>query len=89
MPHAEVNGTTLHYRLDGPEQGPVVMFSNSLASDLGMWDAQLAPLTSAGFRVLRYDSRGHGQSAAPPGPYTIELLADDAVALLDALAIDS
>ena len=88
MPHAEVNGTSLFYRLDGPEAGATVMLSNSLASNLAMWDPQIAALTSAGYRVLRYDSRGHGQSAVPAGPYTIEMLAADAVALLDALHIE-
>ncbi|MCZ6629491.1 MAG: 3-oxoadipate enol-lactonase [SAR324 cluster bacterium] len=88
MPTIEANGTTLHYQWDGPEQGAVVMLSNSLASNLGMWEPQIGPLTGAGFRVLRYDSRGHGQSAAPEGPYTMELLTGDAVGLMDALALD-
>ena len=88
MPQAEVNGTTLHYRLDGPEAGAVIMLSNSLASTLHMWDPQIPSLTGAGFRVLRYDSRGHGQSAAPAGPYSMDLLADDAIALLDFLGIE-
>ena len=60
MPLAQVNGTTLNYRFDGPEDGPVVMLSNSLASDLTMWDLQIPALIDAGYRVLRYDSRGHG-----------------------------
>ncbi|MGC9325984.1 MAG: alpha/beta fold hydrolase, partial [Desulfomonilia bacterium] len=88
MTLAPVNGTTIHYRLDGPEGAPVVMLSNSLASDLTMWDAQVPSLVNAGYRVLRYDSRGHGQSAVPAGPYSIELLASDAVALLDVLEIE-
>ena len=70
MPLADVNGTKLNYRLDGPEQGTVVMFSNSLASALSMWDLQVPPLVEAGYRVLRYDSRGHGQSEVPEGPPT-------------------
>ena len=88
MPTTEVNGTTLNYRFDGPEQGPVVMLSNSLASNLTMWDPQIEALTGAGFHVLRYDSRGHGQSAAPQGPYTMEMLAEDAVGLMDALELE-
>ena len=88
MPQAEVNGTTLHYRLDGPEAGAVIMLSNSLASTLHMWDPQIAGLTGAGFRVLRYDSRGHGQSTVPEGPYSIDMLADDAIALLDSLGFE-
>jgi len=87
MPQIETNGTTLHYRFDGPEQGPLVMLSNSLASNLSMWDLQIPALLDEGFRILRYDSRGHGQSAAPEGPYTIELLTGDAVALMDTLGI--
>ena len=88
MPEADVNATRIHYRLDGPGQGPVVMLSNSLASNLSMWDPQVPPLLEAGYRVLRYDSRGHGQSAVPKGPYSMELLCRDAVALLDRLGLD-
>lgn len=88
MPLINVNKTTLHYRFDGPEQGPVVMLSNSLASNLTMWDLQVAPLIAAGFRVLRYDSRGHGRSAVPPGDYSIDLLTADAVGLMNALGLD-
>ncbi len=88
MPHLEVNETSLHYRFDGAEQGPVVMLSHSLASDLTLWDLQVPALVGAGYRVLRYDSRGHGQSAAPQGPYSIEMLAEDAAGLMDALGID-
>ena len=88
MPAVDVNRTTINYRFDGPEQGQVVMLSNSLASDLAMWDSQVPDLVKAGYRVLRYDSRGHGRSAVPHGPYTIEMLAGDAVGLLDALGLD-
>lgn len=87
MPQISANGASLHYRFDGPEAGDVVMLSNSLASNLTMWDPQIGPLTEAGFRVLRYDSRGHSQSDAPTGPYSIEQLAEDAVALMDALGL--
>jgi len=87
MPQASVNGTMIHYRMDGPATGPVVMFSNSLASDLTMWDAQAAPLAQAGYRVLCYDSRGHGRSAETPGPYTMETLAADALGLMDFLGL--
>jgi 3-oxoadipate enol-lactonase len=64
------------------------MLSNSLASDLTMWDLQISTLVDAGYRVLRYDSRGHGRSAVPPGPYAIELLEADAVGLMDALGLE-
>jgi 3-oxoadipate enol-lactonase len=88
MLFAEVNGTTLHYRFDGPDQGPVVMLSNALASDLTMWEFQVPALVEAGYRVLRYDSRGHGHSAVPDGPYSIELLAADAVGIMDAFDLE-
>ena len=65
MPLAEINRTTINYRFDGPVEGSVVMLSNSLASDFTMWDKQIPALIEAGYRVLRYDSRGHGQSAVP------------------------
>ena len=88
MPTANVNDTALHYRIDGPEDAPVMLVSNSLASNLAMWDHQIDTLLRLGFRVLRYDSRGHGQSEVSSGPYTIEMLAQDAVGLLDALGIE-
>ena len=88
MPTANVNDTTLHYRFDGPEDAPVMLISNSLASNLTMWDHQVDALLGLGFRVLRYDSRGHGQSGVTPGPYSIEMLTGDAFGLLDALGIE-
>jgi 3-oxoadipate enol-lactonase len=87
MPTATQNGITLHYRFDGDEGAPVVLLCNSLATDLGMWEPQVPALTHAGYRVLRYDRRGHGKSAVPPAPYTLEQLADDAVGLLDTLGL--
>ena len=88
MPLVDVSGTTLYYRFDGPEHGPVVMLSNSLASGLTMWDLQIGALVEAGYRVLRYDSRGHGMSAVPEGPYSIDLLVRDAVGLMDAFGLE-
>jgi len=87
MALADVNKTAIHYRLEGPADGAVVMFSNSLASNLHMWDIQVPVLAAAGYRVLRYDSRGHGQTGAPQGPYTMEMLTADAVGLMDELGI--
>ena len=81
------NGIDIAYRFDGAEDATIVMLSNSLMSNHTMWDPQLAVLTES-FRVLRYDTRGHGDTDAPQGPYSIKLLAEDAVALLDALGID-
>ncbi len=87
MPLAHVNTTILNYRFDGPEQGSVIMLSNSLAADITMWDNQVAALSKAGYRVLRYDSRGHGLSLVPAGPYSIEELSEDAVGLMDKLGL--
>jgi 3-oxoadipate enol-lactonase len=78
---ATVNGTRLHYRLDGAAGAPVVALVNSLATDLTMWDAQI-PALAARYRVLRYDARGHGRSAAPAGPYSMGMLVDDLLGLL-------
>lgn len=86
MPFIDLSGARFNYRLDGPETAPVLMLSNSLGTDLDMWEPQIARFSTA-FRVLRYDSRGHGRSAVTPGPYSIDQLGRDAVALLDALEI--
>jgi 3-oxoadipate enol-lactonase len=80
------NGISVNYTLDGPAGAPVVTLSHSLAADLTMWDPQLKALT-AKYRVLRYDTRGHGGSDAPAGAYTLAQLAEDAKALLAALGI--
>jgi 3-oxoadipate enol-lactonase len=78
MPYAAVNGIELHYRIDGDRHGhaPWIVLSNSLGSDMSMWTPQVAALSKK-FRVLRYDTRGHGHSEAPKGPYTIEQLTGD------------
>lgn len=78
---ALVNGARIAYRIDGPAGAPAVMLSNSLMSTHAMWDPQVDALLQR-FRVLRYDTRGHGASEVTPGTYTIELLADDAAALI-------
>ena len=78
------NGVRLHYRIDGPEDGVPLVLSNSLATNLHMWDGQMAALTDR-YRVLRYDKRGHGKSEAIDTEIEIRTLADDAVALATAL----
>ena len=78
----------IQYELTGRENLPVVMLSHSLASSLVMWAPQM-DLLQPRFRVLRYDTRGHGGTDAPEGPYTLEGLADDALALLDMLHIEA
>jgi 3-oxoadipate enol-lactonase len=80
------NQVNMAYELAGPEGAPVVVLSHSLAATMAMWDPQMPALADK-FRVLRYDLRGHGETDAPAGPYSIELLADDAHALLAALGI--
>ena len=82
----KANGITFNYRIDGAESLPWLVFSNSLATDLAMWDEQTAQL-QAKFRILRYDQRGHGRTDAPAGRYTFDLLIADAIALMDALVI--
>ena len=84
----KANDIQINYELSGRDGAPVVMLSHSLASSLVMWNPQLDVLESK-FKVLRYDTRGHGDSDAPEGKYTLELLAADAVALMDALGIDA
>jgi 3-oxoadipate enol-lactonase len=87
MPTAEINGIEIHYTVDGEEDAPPLLFSNSLGTDLGMWDGQVPELAGS-FRIVRYDSRGHGQSSAPAGNYSLDQLGRDAVALLDHLEIE-
>jgi 3-oxoadipate enol-lactonase len=82
----QANGIKMAYRIDGVANGPVVVLSNSLMSSQAMWDANMSALTDK-YRVLRYDTRGHGQTEVTPGPYSIALLAEDVVALMDALKI--
>jgi 3-oxoadipate enol-lactonase len=76
----------VHHLLEGPEDAPVLVLSNSLGTTLGMWDEQ-APALSECFRLLRYDHRGHGGSTVPPGPYRIEDLGRDVLVLLDRLEV--
>lgn len=85
MPFAKLPDAQIHYELSGAENAPVLVFSNSLGTTLQMWDAQLADFSTR-FRILRYDTRGHGQSSVTPGPYSIEQLTNDALNLLDFLA---
>jgi len=81
------NGIRIHYELSGKKDAPVVVLSHSLGCTLSMWDPQIDSLKPR-FQVLRYDTRGHGESDAPKGPYALEMLGDDVIGLLDALGID-
>src|SRR3979490_1776561 len=86
----KANGIAINYQVDGPDgaphDAPWLIFSNSLATNLAMWDDQAAELKRT-FRALRYDQRGHGATEAPAGRYTYPQLVADAVVLLDALKI--
>jgi 3-oxoadipate enol-lactonase len=75
------------FELDGAVDAPVVTMSHALAASLQMWEPQLPALVGR-YRVLRYDTRGHGGSEVPPGSYTLEMLADDVLGLLTALGIE-
>jgi 3-oxoadipate enol-lactonase / 4-carboxymuconolactone decarboxylase len=83
MPFLTPGANSCYYRLDGADDRPVVVLSHSLGLDHGMWDAQAADLLPH-FRVLRYDTRGHGASSAPAGDYSIDELGRDVLALADA-----
>jgi 3-oxoadipate enol-lactonase len=87
MPFAQLEDARIHYDVAGPLGAPALVFSNSLGATLSMWDPQM-PAFEKQFRVLRYDTRGHGQSSVTPGPYTIERLGHDVLALLDTLKLD-
>lgn len=81
------DGTRIAYRLDGDGNKPVLVLSNSIGTTLRMWDPQVAQL-SKHFRVLRYDTRGHGGSGVPAGAYSLDRLGRDVIELLDALRIE-
>jgi 3-oxoadipate enol-lactonase len=87
MPKINADGCAIHVEIEGSESAPVLMLSNSLGTDLHMWDGQVAPFTRH-FRLVRYDRRGHGQSDVPKGPYSMERLGRDVLAILDALKIE-
>jgi len=80
----DVQSARFNCRVDGPPEAPLLVLSNSLGTNLAMWEDQMAALVQR-FRVLRYDARGHGASSVTPGPYTIGELGRDVLALLDAL----
>ncbi|KAF3997624.1 3-oxoadipate enol-lactonase [Glaciimonas immobilis] len=87
MPLARINQTDIFFLAEGNPCNPAIVFSNSLGTDHAMWQAQAEALVSD-FYVIRYDTRGHGQSASPKGPYQLQQLGQDVIALLDFLGID-
>jgi 3-oxoadipate enol-lactonase len=86
MPTIDADGCPIHVEVEGPARAPILMLSNSLGTTLAMWDAQMKPFTQR-FRVVRYDRRGHGRSGVPKGPYTMDRLGRDVLAVLDGLGI--
>jgi 3-oxoadipate enol-lactonase len=84
----ETAGARIHYRVDGPEDGPPVLLSNALGTTLDMWSPQVAQL-QASLRVIRYDTRGHGESSSPRGDYTLDELGEDAMHVLDAAGVET
>ncbi len=87
MPFIDTKDLRMHYQLDGPAAAATLLLSNSLGTNLSLWEPQL-PTFARDFRVLRCDYRGHGQTSATPGEYSVELLARDVLRLLDALKLD-
>jgi 3-oxoadipate enol-lactonase len=86
MPVIQSDGCAINVQVEGPENAPVLMLSNSLGTNLSMWDAQ-APAFAKHFRLVRFDRRGHGKSSVPKGPYTMEMLGRDALAVMDGLGL--
>lgn len=86
MSFVQLTDAQLHYEISGRQGAPILLFSNSLGTNTEMWNSQTSVLSNH-FQVLRYDTRGHGKSPPTPGPYRIEQLADDVLALLDRLNI--
>ncbi|MCV2868781.1 3-oxoadipate enol-lactonase [Defluviimonas sp. WL0002] len=82
----DLGETHIHWREDGDPAGAPVVFSNSLGTDLRLWD-KIVPMMPPGLRLIRYDTRGHGLSACPAGAYSMGALIRDAERLLDALAV--
>lgn len=87
MPIETIRGEPFNIRLDGPQGAPALLLSNSLGTNLSMWDPQI-PEWSKSFRIVRYDSRGHGLSVATDKPYSMAMLGADALAILDHLGIE-
>jgi 3-oxoadipate enol-lactonase len=88
MPVIESRGFPLHVEVDGPQSAPVLMLSNSLCTDLRMWDDQISAFTEK-FRVVRYDRRGHGRSGVPKGPFSVDDFGRDALAIMNGLGLDT
>ena len=88
MAFSRLNGIVVHWSALGPVDRPAIVFSNSLGTDWRIWD-RTAELLADRYRIVTYDKRGHGLTESPPGPYSIAMLADDVLALADALSLKS
>ncbi len=86
MDSLDLGDVVLHYADTGPKEAPAVVFSNSLGTDFRLWDGIL-PHMPEGLRVIRYDTRGHGLSTCPAGPYSMGALIHDAERLIEGLAV--
>lgn len=86
MPMIDADDCPIYVEVEGPAGAPVLMLSNSLGTNLHMWDDQMADWTKD-FRVVRYDRRGHGKSGVPKGPYSMERFGRDVIAVADALNV--
>jgi 3-oxoadipate enol-lactonase len=84
MPQVALNGTSIHYEQSGVQGAPALLLSNSLGTTMDMWEPQLEAFRQK-YTLIRYDMRGHGKSSVPAGPYTIEQLGGDVIALIEAL----
>jgi 3-oxoadipate enol-lactonase len=87
MPTIDADGCPIHVEVEGRDGAPALMLSNSLGTNLHMWDEQAGEFAKH-FRLIRYDRRGHGKSGSPPGPYSMERFGRDVLAVLDALNIE-
>jgi 3-oxoadipate enol-lactonase len=86
MAEVLVDGCRVSYWVDGPEGAPALLLSNSIGSTAGLWDQQVERF-SASYRVIRYDTRGHGRSETKPGEYALDQLGRDALAVLDGVGV--
>ena len=86
MANIKLDGLSVAYDLDGPAHAPIVMLAHCFAADRDFWRPHLPAL--AGFRVLRFDARGHGATSRPDGPYTVEGMTDDTIALMNHLGVE-
>jgi 3-oxoadipate enol-lactonase len=87
VPFVETKDIRIHYELDGPADATTLVLSNSLGTNLMLWEPQI-PVFAKNLRVLRYDSRGHGRTSVTRGEYSVEQLARDVIEMLDALKLE-